>query len=114
MGLFTRLCLGQFRVKHLTARKALKRKLTCRRAVGALKGVKKLEEGGRTTHLAALCREPRAICMFLSFTISINPILIIWGCSLSPSHRCSHTNLYFPGLRMKTLSFPKEFLVTIR
>lgn len=71
MELLARLCLGQYRAKHLIIGIALKKKLTPRWAAGALKGIEKLE-GGRTT----LYREPRAVYTCLSFRISIAPILI--------------------------------------
>lgn len=57
------------------ARFTLKRKLTHRWVAGALKIVKKLEERGRTTLLAMLCRETRAICMCVSLRIGIAPHL---------------------------------------
>lgn len=87
LELLARLCLEQYRAKHLVTRIALKKKLTPRWAASALKGIEKLE-GGRTS----LCREPRVVYICLSFRISITPILITWGCSLSPSHRC-HTQV---------------------
>lgn len=98
--------------KHLSARIALKRKLT-HRCPERCK-----EVGGRrqTASLAALCREPGAIYVWPGLRICAAPLLILLGCSLSSSHRGgstqwkrSRTSLHFPGWRMKTI-IPSEIL----